>query len=446
VQRQITFMFAFCGLLAAAACSGSNGTNGTDGATGPAGNNGTNGATGPAGATGAAGTTGPSGPAGATGAPGQAGAAGDAGVAGPAGPAGEAGAPAPSSAPPAVYTLSNNTTANEILVFTRGGDGSLSPAGSYATGGKGGAFPSQGSLAFDAATSRFFAVNHGDSSISMLQLNADGSLSLLSNVSSGGVAPASIALWGSTVYVANQGSTSAPTASANITGFTISGTTLTPLAGSTQTFGTANPTPVQIAYSPDGKVLVATEQTGNNIDTFPITGGVAGAIQSVAVPLVDLSDGGTTTGEPFGFAFAADGTLIVTEPHNGMGPASINSFTVADNGTLTPVTAVANPQPASCWITSAGSFAWSVNTAAGTISSFAIGAGGALSLVTPTGLNGTIAAKATDDAITPDHGYIYAVSSAAGEIAIFNVYSDGTLGAQPFLANLPATIGGIVAR
>jgi 6-phosphogluconolactonase (cycloisomerase 2 family) len=260
------------------------------------------------------------------------------------------------------------------------------------------------------------------------------------------VAPASIAVSGSTVYVANQGSTVTPTSSANITGFTISGTTLTPLAGSTQAFGTANPTPVEIAFSNDAKVLVVTEKSGNNIDTFAITGGVAGAVQSVAVPNFDLSDGGTTIGEPFGFAFAADGTLIVSEARAGMGQSSINSFTVADNGTLTPVTALANPQLASCWVATGGSFAWAVNTASGTISSVAIGSGGAISLVTPTGLNGTIAAKATDVAITPDHGYVYAVSSSAGEIAIFDVYADGTLGAQPFLTNLPTTIGGIVAR
>lgn len=435
MRRRFPFTLAFC-LLAASGCSGSNGT---DGATGPTGATGANGT---AGATGATGATGAAGPTGATGAAGQ---NGDGG-AGATGPAGEAGAPAPSSAPPAVYTLSNDPTGNQILVFTRGGDGSLSPAGSYATGGKGGAFPSQGSLAFDAATSRFFAVNNGDSSISMLQLNADGSLSLLSNVSSGGVAPASIAVRGATVYVANQGSTSAPTASANITGFTISGTTLTPLAGSTQPFGTANPTPVEIAYSKDGKVLVVTEKTGNNVDAFPLTGGVAGAVKSVAVPPFALPDGGTTTGEPFGFAVSADGTLIVSEARNGMAASSINSFTVADDGTLTPVTALANPQLGSCWVASGGSFAWSVNTASGTLSSVAIGSGGAISLVTPSGLNGAVAAKATDVAITPDHGYIYAVSSSAGEIAIFDVYSDGTLNAQPFLANLPTTIGGVVAR
>ena len=44
---------------------------------------------------------------------------------------------AASDAPGAVYTLTNSPAGNAVLVYGRGGDGSLTPAGSFATGGAG---------------------------------------------------------------------------------------------------------------------------------------------------------------------------------------------------------------------------------------------------------------------------------------------------------------------
>ncbi|MGH7296239.1 MAG: lactonase family protein, partial [Polyangiaceae bacterium] len=87
---------------------------------------------------------------------------------------------------------------------------------------------SQGALVFDAGTGLFFAVNAGDSSISMLSLNEDGSLTMLSNVPSGGDSPDSITVHGDTVYVANEGV--AGTSAANISGFKVSAGKLTPIA------------------------------------------------------------------------------------------------------------------------------------------------------------------------------------------------------------------------
>src|SRR5687768_5854163 len=82
------------------------------------------------GETGPAGTNGPAGSPGTPGAP---------GTPGPAGPAGT-NAPipqAPTEAPKAVYTLSNDATANTVVVYTRAADGTLTPRDSYPTGGRG---------------------------------------------------------------------------------------------------------------------------------------------------------------------------------------------------------------------------------------------------------------------------------------------------------------------
>src|SRR5687768_14472054 len=62
-----------------------------------------------------------------------------------------------------VYTLSNASTGNAVLMFARAADGSLTPAGSFATGGlgTGGGLGSQGALILARGGQLLFAVNAG---------------------------------------------------------------------------------------------------------------------------------------------------------------------------------------------------------------------------------------------------------------------------------------------
>src|SRR6185436_20252447 len=97
--------------------------------------------------------------------------------------------------PKGVYTMTNDAAANKILTFNRAADGSLEPTGAFtATGGTGtgAGLGNQHGLVFDQAQNLFFAVNAGNNTISMLSLEVDGSLKLLSNVASGGVRPISV--------------------------------------------------------------------------------------------------------------------------------------------------------------------------------------------------------------------------------------------------------------
>jgi len=122
-------------LLALGACA----TDGTDGTNGTNGSNGSNGTNGMNGTDGAPGMQGPAGP---------------------------------QLALPAVYTLSNAAAGNEVAAFTRASNGNLSRKGRFSTGGTGsGSGPgSQGAIIFDARSQRFFAVNFGDNTLSMLAI------------------------------------------------------------------------------------------------------------------------------------------------------------------------------------------------------------------------------------------------------------------------------------
>jgi hypothetical protein len=85
------------------------------------------------------------------------------GLAAFAGPARAAGGPGPAGA---VYTMTNSPAGNAIEAYARAGDGSLTPAGTYPTGGDGGALGSGHSIAVSGDGSVVVNVNAGSNSVS----------------------------------------------------------------------------------------------------------------------------------------------------------------------------------------------------------------------------------------------------------------------------------------
>jgi 6-phosphogluconolactonase len=325
--------------------------------------------------------------------------------------------------------MSNDASGNAIVSYLRGGDGNLTYQGAYATGGKGsgGGLGSQGTLVYEASAALFFAVNAGDNSISMLSLNADGSLTMLSNVSSGGVAPDSITVNGSTVYVLNQGDSGN---AANITGFTVAGSTLTPLSGSTQALSAANPSPTDIAFTPDGSSVIVAEKGTDLIDVFPVTAGVAGAVNAQPAS-------GTA---PFALAFDAAGDLLVTDAN----PSATASYAIGAGGALTVITAaVVDGQAAACWLAVVGSYGYVANAHSSSISSYSISSTGTVALLNATA--GSTGAGNIDLTPTSDGRFLYQLDSGDNEISIFLIHADGSLTAVSTSSGTPAFAAGLVA-
>ncbi len=419
-------------------CAGEAGAAGEPGAAGEAGAPGSPGAPGDAGAPGAAGEAGPQGTPGTPGAAGEAGPAGDAGAPGEVGAAGEAGPPGPAFAPPAVYTTSNDPAGNQIVSFRRASNGNLTPNGFFATGGTGlgAGLGSQDALVFDAKKNRFFAVNAGDDSISMMALRPDGSLTMVAKVASAGVRPVAVAVSGDVVYVANTGDA---THAANISGFRATETALTAIAGSTKTLSASLPHPADLAFVPGKDLLVVTERDGNKIDTFALTAGVA-------------ADGKFTNSSgqgPFGFAFSAGGQLLVSEAQGGrVGETSDSSYAIdPTTAAVTVVTgSLLSGQTAACWLVVAGNTAYATNAASGNVTGMRVSATGALSLLDASGITGTVGGGATDTAVTPDDGYLYVLVGSTHALAIFAINADGSLTKSPSLTGLPNFAAGLVAR
>lgn len=335
--------------------------------------------------------------------------------------------------PGAVYTLMNLKAAaggNAVAVFTRAGDGTLSAAGTVATGGSGtgSGLGSQGALAMSDDGRWLFAVNAGSNDFSILRVSPTG-LALTQRIASGGTQPISLTVHGTLLYVLNAGG------SGNISGFALDkegGATAIP--GATRSLSGAAVGPAEVAFSPDGRWLVVTEKTTNRIDVYAV------GSDGLATGPMPQASAGTT---PFGFAFGLRNGLFVSE---AAGTAS--SYVLGANGSLTTTSgAVATYQGAPCWlvVTKDGRFAYTANAHSGTISGFTVGADGSLTLLDADGRTADVGPGNIDLAGSNNGRYLYQLRGS-GPIVALRVEDDGHLTLLNRVGNMPGAVAGLVAR
>lgn len=307
-----------------------------------------------------------------------------------------------------VYEATNSAAGNAIQIFDRLRDGQLRPGSAVATGGLGlgASLASQNALVRRA--NLLFVVNAGDDTISTLAITGRG-LVKRDVEPTGGDRPVSVTVHGSTVYVLNQGSD------------TISGLRVGPdghlsaLPHSTRqlsTVGGADPAAAQVSFTPDGRHLLVTRKGDQTIDTFAVQGRYAGS----AVP--NRSAGST----PYGFDFDRRGHAIVSEA----GPSAVSSYAVRFGRLHTISPSLSDTQAAACWLvtTRDGRYAYTVNAASSTISSYRIGTDGRLSLLAAVAARTT--GGGTDAALSPDNKTLQ-VRLGNGDIASYAVAHNGGL-------------------
>ena len=125
-------------------------------------------------------------------------------------------AAAPADGFGAVYTSTNASSGNEVLVFNRAVDGTIAFQGSYATGGLGdnASLGSQNAVILSQNNHWLFIVNAGSHQISTFAVSSKG-LTLVNVADSGGIRPVSLTTYKDWLYVLNAGG------SGNIDGFVI---------------------------------------------------------------------------------------------------------------------------------------------------------------------------------------------------------------------------------
>lgn len=339
----------------------------------------------------------------------------------------------------AVYVLSNDANANAILVFPRGSDGTLAAPTSIPTGGRGtgGGLGNQYGLVLDDEGDMLFGVNAGSNEISAFRVDGR-SLRTTDRVASSGDQPISIAVHDKLLYVLNDG------ANANISGFRLTGNgRLQPIPGSTRPRSAPAGAidGAEIRFSPDGRSLVVTEKAANVIVTYPV---LANGRTGAAV--VTRSSGNT----PFGFDFAKNGTLVVSEAVGGAaGASTVSSYRIHRASALSLVSAsVPNGQSAVCWVvvSADGRTAYAANTGSRTVSTFALGGSGTLSLLNATAGNTGAGSTPGDLGLSRGDRFLYVRSGATNSISIFATGANGALTPVATQAGLPTGANGIAVR
>ncbi len=342
------------------------------------------------------------------------------------------------SAVAAVFTSSNGMDGNAVLAFKRGADGSLNGPYAFPTGGRGtgGGLGNQDALVLDPSGRRLYVVNAGSDDVSVFDVRPDG-LRLLQRISSGGDEPISLALRGNLLYVLNDGD--AP----NVQGFRVSRAdgTLAPLAGSRRALSSAVPNAAQVGITPDGSTLVVTEKATNLVLSW--------ALDRSGLPAAEFSSIVSNGATPFGFAFAGRGTLIVSEAFGGAPDASaLSSYLVGRGAPPSLVSgSVGTTESAACWVvtTRNGRFAFTTNTASGTVSGYSVERDGSIALLEADGVSANLGAGSgpIDVALSRGDRFLYVLAGGANAIGIFQVRADGSLVPLGKVSGLPASANGL---
>jgi DNA-binding beta-propeller fold protein YncE len=348
-------------------------------------------------------------------------------------PASAAARPCPDSAG-ALFVQTDNLAGNTIVAYTRTPSGGLQQAGSYPTGGNGGAtngsvvdhLSSQGSLAYDRRAGLLYAVNAGSNTITVFRVRGD-QLFRTQVISSGGQFPNSITFHGNQVFVLNSWG------GASIAGFLQFGGYLIPVPAWSRDLGLGTSsstiftgTPGQIGFTPGGSQLVVTTKNAtNSVDVFG-----DGLFGPSAQPTVTSLPGTI----PFGFSFDQYGHLALVET----GAGAVATFAIAPDGTLTQLGSVATGQAATCWITTApeGTL-YASNAGSGTESTLTTDPDGAISQlgITPTD------AGTTDASVSSDGQYLYVQAGGPGNVDAYRIGAGGAL-TQTGSVTVPGAVGG----
>ncbi len=353
-----------------------------------------------------------------------------------------------------VYTSSNEISGNRVIVFDiKNSSGNLKEIGSFDTQGTGTGAPlgNQGALVTDAGDRYLFVTNAGDGSVTSLRLQPEG-LEFVNKVPSGGHSAISVTVFGTLVYVLNEGSglDSDPPKLRydNISGFRFNSVgELVPLANSTRIIDDTQLTaPAQVGFNNAGSVLLITEKATNTLTTY--------VVQEDGTPAADPLKRPSAVPTPFGFQFGDRDFVFITEANQG-GPGSTVSYRV-DRGTgeVSPLVGRVDQGNATCWtaLSSDQTIGYSVNTGSDTVSLYRINFDGTLKRFSNSryrryrNANEIFTGTAPRDAVlTQNNQFFYTLNNGDGRIRAFRVRRNGSLRRRGTVS-VPTSVTGIIAR
>jgi 6-phosphogluconolactonase len=338
-----------------------------------------------------------------------------------------------------VYTMTNAANGNAVMAFRRAADGTLTPAGTYPTGGLGlgRGLGNQGGLGLSDDDRWLFVVDAGSDTLSVFAVTKDG-LKRTQTIPSQGSRPVSVTSSDDLVYVLNAGSDT-------IAGFRMTRKgTLEPIADSNRPLSAAGTAPAEIQFSPDGRALVITEKATNRLVVYAVD---RDGVPETAPQIVNSA--GQT---PFGFSFGHHRDLFVSEAAGGAPNASsVSAYHLTRDGDLTLIDgSVPTGLTAACWVvvTPDGRYLYAADLGSHAISGYAIDRSGALTLLDADGSTADTGANSApvDMAISDDGRFLYALSGKDHTLHEFGIASDGSLVPIGTLGALPQAANGLAAH
>jgi hypothetical protein len=161
-------------------------------------------------------------------------------------------------------------------------------------------------------------------------------------------------------------------------------------------------------------------------------------------PVVHNASGVT----PFGFAFARENTVVVSEAFGGAADASAASSYAVKGDQLRLISgSVPTGQTAACWVavTHDGKYAYATNAGSASLSLYHVDEKGVLTLLNGhAGLTGA-GTGPTDVAASRDSRWLYALSPRSQNVIGFAVQEDGSLVSLGSFSGLSTTSAGIAA-
>lgn len=342
-----------------------------------------------------------------------------------------AAAPAAATPPPPLANqlyAETNETANMVVHMVRNADGTITVKNRAATGGTGlngirpgatavspNSLGSQNSVIISTDKTQLFAVNGGDSSVSVFSIDqTSGDLTLKKSTKLLGSTPSSLAFRNGFLYVmfqsgANQIGAYSVQADGSLNQLSLQNLPLT------------NAAPTQVVVSPDGNFIVVSAGTASNmIVTYPMNkdGSLGSPISNTA---------GVNT--PFAGAYASPTVYLSSD----IAGRALASYSMNNAGALSLIGSVVSGEAAPCWlvITPNGKFAY-VGNGAGSVSSYSVAANGALTLLNAraafepgvlTGVNSV----SGDSWVSADGKYLYADYFGIDKVIAYSINADGSI-------------------
>lgn len=340
----------------------------------------------------------------------------------------------PSTPGGTVFVQTQNPAGNRVLAYDRAADGTLTQAGSYATGGVGGTLAgavvdrsaSQDALTADRRHHELYAVNAGSDTVSVLGVRGDH-LRVRQVLGSGGEFPVSVTTHGNLVYVLNARN------GGTVQGYLDLGGHLVEVPAWHRSLGLdpeATPefthTPGQVSFTPDGRHLVVTTKANtNSILVYQV--GEFGRLSTT--PTVHTEPGTV----PFDVTYDPAGHLVVADA----GTNDVATFGIGADGTLTPLSSAPTGQAATCWVTSSGDLVVASNAGSATVTTLRVDAAGRTTVLATTPTH----AGTVDAAFSPDGRDLYVQTGATGAVDSFTVTTGGRL-TPTGSVTVPGAVGG----